>query len=93
MKAAFFDIYIKKDAEHIGFMIFDTPRQHDIAEHFAAFIQRLKETVKSSSCQVVFSTTEYHYDSQDNDIEWVPPFPSLEQNMFLGIIDEIDTIS
>lgn len=89
MKAAFFDIYINRGAEHIGFIIFDTPRQHDIeAEHFAAFIQRLKETVKSSSCQVVFSTTEYHYDSQENDIQWVPEFPGLEQNMFLGIINE-----
>ena len=85
MKAAFFDIYISKGALHIGFMIFDTPRQHDIeAVHFAAFIQRLKDTVKTSPCQVIFSTTEYHYDSQDHDIEWVPPFPGVEQNMFLG---------
>jgi hypothetical protein len=89
MKAAFFDIYIKTDTQHIGFMIFDTPRQHDIeAEHFAAFIRRLKDTVKTSSCQVIFSTTEYHYDSQENDIEWVPPFPGIEQNMFLGILEE-----
>lgn len=89
MKAAFFDIYIKKGSQHIGFMIFDTPRQHDIeAEHFAAFIRRLKDTVKASSCQVIFSTTEYHYDSQENDIEWAPPFPGVEQNMFLGVSEE-----
>lgn len=92
MKAAFFDIYISKGTQHIGFMIFDTPRQHDIeAEHFAAFIQRLKKTVKNSPCQVVFSTTEYHYNSQENDVEWVPPFPGIEQNMFLGVMDKRDT--
>lgn len=92
MKAVFFDIYISKGAQHIGFMIFDTPRQHDIeADHFAAFIQRLKDTVKSSPYQVIFSTTEYHYDSQESDVEWVPPFSGLEQNMFLGVIDKEDT--
>ncbi|MCW5608623.1 MAG: hypothetical protein KIT26_11295 [Nitrosomonas sp.] len=89
LKAAFFDIYISKGAQHIGFMIFDTPRQHDIeAEHFAAFIQRLKDTIKDRPCQVVFSTTEYHYDSQEHDVEWVPSFPGKEQYMFLGVLEK-----
>ena len=86
MKAAFFDVYISSGFNQINFMIFDTPRQQDIeAEHFAAFVSRLKEVASGSTCQIVFSTTEYHYDSQDNDVEWVPSFSGEEQNMFLGV--------
>ena len=92
IKAAFFDIYISRGAPHIEFMIFDTPRQHDIeVEHFASFIQHLKHMVKGNSCQVIFSTTKYHYDPQEQDVEWAPSFPRNEQDMFLGILDKEKT--
>ena len=88
IKAAFFDVYISRCAPHIEFIIFDTPRQHDIEEkHFKSFIERLKNMVKHNSCQVIFSTTEYHYVPQEQDAEWIPEFSGEEQNMFLGILD------
>lgn len=90
LKAAFFEVYLSKEKSPIEFMIFDTPRQHDIeSEHFAAFIGRLKSLVSGKSAQIVFSTTEYHYENQDGDVEWTPTYPGSEQNMFLGTIEQL----
>jgi len=75
LKAAFFEIYLSKGNSPIEFMIFDTPRQQDIeAEHFAAFVSKLKSLVSGGSAQIVFSTTVYHYENQNDDVEWTPPF-------------------
>lgn len=88
IKSAFFEIILEEENPQIEFMIFDTPRQHDIeSEHFANFIGKLKDLVKGISAQVIFSTTEYHYENQTDDIEWVPKFPGFEQNMMLGTVD------
>ncbi len=87
IKAAFFDIYISSELFAFEFLIFDTPKQHDIeTEHFAAFIDKLKTIVSKKRAQIIFSTTEYHYDSREGDVEWNPAFPGIEQNMFLGVI-------
>lgn len=87
IKAAFFDIYISSELNAFEFLIFDTPKQHDIeTEHFAAFINKLKTIVTNKRAQIIFSTTEYRYEPKENDIEWIPNFPGKEQNMFLGII-------
>jgi hypothetical protein len=88
VKAAFFEIHISKDLPEIEFLILDTPRQQDIeAEHFGAYIQKLKNLASTKNAQIIFSTTEYHYIPQVNDIEWVPTFLGEEQKMFLGIIE------
>jgi hypothetical protein len=72
----------------IEFLIFDTPRQHDIeTKDFAAFVARLKNICKDNRAQIVFSTTEYHYDAAEGDIEWQPEFSGFEQPMYLGVID------
>lgn len=85
MRAAFFDLYISKDLGSLNFLIFDTPKQHDIeTEHFGAFINELKNLVSGTDYQIVFSTTEYHYETNDSDKEWTPLFPGDEQLMFLG---------
>ncbi|SDW81306.1 hypothetical protein SAMN05444411_102228 [Lutibacter oricola] len=87
IKAAFFDIYISSELSAFEFLIFDTPKQHDIeTEHFAAFINKLKTIVTKKRAQIIFSTTEYHYNSRGGDTEWIPNFPGTEQNMFLGVI-------
>jgi hypothetical protein len=86
-KAAFFDVYLSSELFAFEFLIFDTPKQHDIeTEHFAAFINKLKTTVSQKRAQIIFSTTEYHYESKENDTEWTPNFSGKEQNMFLGTI-------
>ncbi|MGB2580430.1 MAG: hypothetical protein WBC83_01940 [Minisyncoccia bacterium] len=85
MRAAFFDLYLSNGQKAIEFLIFDTPKQQDIeTEHFGAFVTKLKKLVADKDCQVVFSTTEYHYEIKEHDAEWTPVFPGKEQTMFLG---------
>lgn len=87
LRAAFFELFISMGCASIEFLIFDTPRQHDIeTKDFAAFITRLKKICKDNRAQIVFSTTEYHYNAAEGDIEWKPEFPGFEQPMYLGVI-------
>lgn len=66
----------------------DTPRQHDIeTKDFAEFVSKLKNICKGKRAQVIFSTTEYHYEADDNDKEWLSTFDGFEQPMFLGTPD------
>lgn len=88
LRAAFFELFISMGCTSIEFLIFDTPRQHDIeTKDFAAFITRLKNICKDNRAQIVFSTTEYHYNAAEGDIEWQPEFSGFEQPMYLGVID------
>ncbi|MGI0119869.1 AAA family ATPase [Zooshikella sp. RANM57] len=88
LRAAFFELFISTGCISIEFLIFDTPRQHDIeTKDFAAFIARLKSICKDNRAQIVFSTTEYHYNGVEGDIEWKPEFSGFEQPMYLGVID------
>ncbi|TNH14599.1 AAA family ATPase [Halomonas sp. BL6] len=88
LRAAFFELFISMGCASIEFLIFDTPRQHDIeTKDFAAFIAKLKNICKDNRAQIVFSTTEYHYNAAEGDVEWQPEFSGFEQPMYLGVID------
>lgn len=88
LRAAFFELFISMGCTSIEFLIFDTPRQHDIeTKDFAAFIARLKSICKGNRAQIVFSTTEYHYNAAEGDVEWKPEFSGFEQPMYLGVTD------
>jgi len=88
LRAAFFELVISMGRSSIEFLIFDTPRQHDIeTKDFAAFIARLKSICNNNRAQVIFSTTEYHYNADKHDIEWLPEFSGFEQPMYLGLIE------
>ncbi|AMX03377.1 AAA family ATPase [Microbulbifer thermotolerans] len=88
LRAAFFELFVSMGCTSIEFLIFDTPRQHDIeTKDFAAFITRLKNICKDNRAQIVFSTTEYRYNPVEGDIEWQPEFSGFEQPMYLGVID------
>lgn len=94
LRAAFFELFISMGCTSIEFLIFDTPRQHDIeTKDFAAFITKLKSICKGNRAQIVFSTTEYHYNASEGDIEWKPEFSGFEQPMYLGVIDDSQTPS
>ena len=85
VKAAFFEVCLARGAKGIEFIIFDTPRQQDMEEvHFAEFLTKLKSLVSQGDAQLIFSTTEYHYEMASNDKEWRPEFPGDEHAMFLG---------
>jgi hypothetical protein len=85
LRAAFFELVISMGRTPIEFLIFDTPRQHDIeTKDFARFVSRLKSICRSNQAQIIFSTTEYHYNADDYDVEWLPEFSGFEQPMYLG---------
>ena len=82
---AFFELYTNDFVNKFRFLILDTPRQQDIeAADLANYIAELKKLAVANEAQIIFSTTEYHYECGRDDREWVPEFPGLEQNMFLS---------
>lgn len=85
--AALFEQIVKSNPMGIRFLILDTPRQHDIsAEDLDQFIKALKVLADENNVQVVFSTTEYKYESGNGDKDWLPSYDdeSFGQTMYLG---------
>jgi len=84
VRTAVFELYTREKLNKFRFFILDTPRQQDIeAADLGNYISELKKLAVANDAQVIFSTTEYHYECADYDQEWVPEFPGTEQNMFL----------
>lgn len=82
--ATLFELLASSQQSKFGFLILDTPRQQDLeAADLGRFLVELRKMIDRHDAQVVFSTTEYHYDAQEGDVEWQPSFEGAEQNMFL----------
>lgn len=82
--AALLETLVTHDSCGMGFLILDTPKQHEIDNaHLNAYFESLKELIKEKNIQVIFSTTEYHYNGDSEDTEWTPLYPGDEHNMFL----------
>ncbi|WP_133179620.1 ATP-binding protein [Shewanella decolorationis] len=65
-------------------LILDTPKQHEIHnDDLNKYILQLKLLCQKYGIQVVFSTTEYRYIGDMDDIEWNPIYKGSEQLMFL----------
>lgn len=83
--AAVFQVFAEKGVMGFRFMILDTPKQHEINnEDLGRYLSALKALCVSHGAQIVFSTTEYHYDGDNYDVEWLPTYKGQEQNMFLS---------
>ncbi len=86
--AALFEILAQPESKKIGFMILDTPKQHEMHDvDLARYLQGLKEFAGANGVQVIFSGTEYHYQGDQNDKEWSAKFPGMKNNMFLGNVN------
>lgn len=84
MRTAAFEIYAADVDKRLRFLILDTPRQQDIEkEALARYIAEIKNLSINKNAQIVFSTTDYHYDCDDGDAQWSPEFEGAEQKMFL----------
>jgi len=82
--AALVELIVRNGLDEFKFLILDTPKQHEVHnDDLDGFILSLKEIADEMNIQVVFSTTEYHYECGSGDMEWVPKYPGEEQNMFL----------
>ncbi|WP_243888187.1 hypothetical protein [Shewanella algae] len=66
-------------------LILDTPKQHEIHnDDLNNYIIELKNICKKHDIQVIFSTTEYRYIGNSDDIEWNPVYKGREQLMYLN---------
>jgi hypothetical protein len=82
--AALIELMTKFDSVTFNFLILDTPKQHEIHnDDLDRYLRTLKTLCSAHKIQIVFSTTEYHYQGDVSDVEWIPKFPGEEQNMFL----------
>jgi len=83
--AALLELISSYEVDSFQFLILDTPKQHETHHcDLDQYIKELKKLTNSSGIQVIFSTTEYHYDGDEFDKEWVPVYPGKKQNMFLS---------
>lgn len=85
IRTATFEALLQKQSFSPRFLILDTPRQQDIQkEDFANYIGALKTLARDHNAQIVFSSSNYHYSATKEDAEWLPQFPGVEQDMYLG---------
>ncbi|TDR52787.1 hypothetical protein DFP85_111111 [Halomonas ventosae] len=83
--AALIELITKNSSKPFNFYILDTPKQHEIHNNdLDCYIKALKKLAIEAEVQIVFSTTEYHYDGDFQDKEWTPKFPGEKQKMFLS---------
>lgn len=82
--AALLELITTRKKSSFQFLILDTPKQHEIHnDDLDRYLKALKKLAIDHGIQIVFSTTEYHYQGDDLDTEWNPQYPGEEQNMFL----------
>ena len=82
--AALIELMATQNGFGLRFLILDTPKQHEIHnDDLNRYLKALKKICVEYDVQVVFSTTEYHYEGDEGDIEWTPRYPGDEQKMFL----------
>lgn len=83
--AALFSQLLSRTDSGFRFLIFDTPRQHELQiEDLDDYMQLLKQIARDCNAQIIFSTTSYRYSLTDGDEEWLPSFPQFNQPMYLG---------
>ena len=83
--AALFSQLLSRTDSGFRFLIFDTPRQHELQiEDLDDYMQLLKQIARDCNAQIIFSTTSYRYSLTEGDEEWLPSFPQFNQPMYLG---------
>lgn len=82
--AALLELIVRDNYSSFKLLILDTPKQHEIhSNDLDRYLKKLKDLSQEFGFQIVFSTTEYHYQGDSLDKEWVPLYPVEKKNMFL----------
>lgn len=77
--SALFELMCVKEKLSFCFLIFDTPRQHELDNnHLDAYFKGLKELCINYNVQIIFSSSTYRYEVDDSDIDWVPKYVDEE---------------
>jgi len=83
--AAILEVMLENDNSNLHFYMLDTPKQHEMHNiDLSDYIIKLELLAKKKGAQIVFSTTEYHYECGENDVEWVPEYEGEDHRMFLN---------
>ncbi|WP_336707424.1 MULTISPECIES: hypothetical protein [unclassified Cedecea] len=83
-RTALIESMLELDCKSFMFAIFDTPKQHEIHyEDIDNFIMNLKTLSKRYNFQFIFSSTEYKYEGDTDDVLLTPKYPGEQHNMFL----------
>lgn len=83
-RTALIESMLELDCKSFMFAIFDTPKQHEIHhEDIDNFIINLKALSKKYNFQFIFSSTEYKYEGDTEDVLLTPKYPGEQHNMFL----------
>ncbi|AUU05391.1 MULTISPECIES: AAA family ATPase [Enterobacteriaceae] len=83
-RTALIESMLELDCKSFMFAIFDTPKQHEIHyEDIDNFIMNLKTLSKRYNFQFIFSSTEYKYEGDADDVLLTPKYPGEQHNMFL----------
>ncbi|EOC1534535.1 hypothetical protein ACI1AU_003882 [Cronobacter turicensis] len=83
-RTALIESMLELGCKSFMFAIFDTPKQHEIHyEDIDNFIMNLKALSKRYNFQFIFSSTEYKYEGDEDDILLTPKYPGEQHDMFL----------
>ncbi|EME8472102.1 hypothetical protein V0J72_003194 [Morganella morganii] len=83
-RTALIESMLELECKSFMFAIFDTPKQHEIHyEDINNFIMNLKCLSKKYNFQFIFSSTEYKYEGDTDDILLTPKYPGTQHEMFL----------
>lgn len=83
-RTALIESMLELDCKSFMFAIFDTPKQHEIHyEDIDNFIMNLKSLSMRYNFQFIFSSTEYKYKGDADDILLTPKYPGEQHDMFL----------
>jgi len=83
-RSALIESMLELENKSFMFTIFDTPKQHEIHyEDINNFIFNLKKLSQKFNFQFIFSSTEYKYLGDENDILLTPKYPGEQHEMFL----------
>ncbi|EKN3342791.1 hypothetical protein ACQ8YR_002613 [Yersinia enterocolitica] len=89
--AALIELLMQQPKANFRFIILDTPKQHDIEnKDLDSYIKTLKVLAGLKNVQIIFSTTGYHYNGDQDDKEWNPKFPGDDHLMFFKKNDNLD---
>jgi len=85
--AALYELYLEDITHPFRFLIFDTPKQHEIhTDDLLHYFEELRKVVAPRNGQVIVSSTDFRFPCTAADREWLPLYQGPEQAMYLGAV-------
>ena len=85
--AALLQVSLARGGNHPGWLLFDAPRQHELADDdLKTYVERLRalSDTYSGPFQIVLAIADLAVAPNNSDVVWAPKFLSEEDGRFLG---------